>query len=317
MNFQLSVQIPVYPFRLHHEEKVFFIGSCFSENISEFMMQHGFFVSSNPWGILFNPVSLAKLTSKLIQPTEISDAVLPVFREKHWFSLHQHSQICTDSESEIYETVEQITLQAAEDFKTSDVLIVTFGSAFVYEYLDGKNEIVANCQKLPSKSFHKRLLEIDEIVETWSRCIQDIKGKKIIFTVSPVRHSRDGLVENNQSKSVLILAIRKLLAMFPGKCFYFPAYEIIMDELRDYRFFEEDMVHPTLVSVKYVWEKWCQSFYDPDTIKMGMEFNKLYLFSRHKPLYGNTELHKEQVFNMMKKCELCYPNMNYSVFLGK
>ncbi len=316
MKFQLSVQMPLYPFRLRHEDRIFFMGSCFSENISEMMSQHGFFVTSNPWGILFNPVSLARLTEKLIHPENIDDAVIPVFREKRWFSLHQHSRICSESESEIYETVEQITLQAAEDFQSSDALIVTFGSAFVYEYLDGKNEIVANCQKLPSGSFCKRLLEIDEIVEIWSKCIQEIKGKKIIFTISPVRHSKDGLIENNQSKSVLILAIKKLLKIFPEKCFYFPAYEIVIDELRDYRFFEEDMVHPALISVKYVWEKWCQCFYDHSTIEMAIEFNKLYLFSRHRPLYGDVELHRMQAFNMMKKCELCYPNMNYSVIFG-
>lgn len=292
------------------------MGSCFSEHISELMHQHGFFVHSNPWGILFNPASLAKLTEKLICPEQMTEAVIPVFREHRWFSLNQHSQCHGGTEAELIQKITSETISASTEFQNSEVLIVTWGSAFVYEYPERNNEIVANCQKLPATRFCKRLLEIDEIVEVWSKLIKQLPDKKVIFTVSPVRHSKDGLIENNQSKATLILALKKLIQLFPETCFYFPAYEIVVDELRDYRFYQDDMVHPTLLTAKYVWEKWCQSFYDSSVQEMAMEFNKLYVFSSHKPLYGNEILHKEQVFNMMRKCELCYPNMNYSVIFG-
>lgn len=316
MKLQLSVNIPKYPFRLNHNQQVFLMGSCFSEHISVLMLQHGFFVASNPWGILFNPLSLVKLADKLIQPTNISEAVIPVFRENRWFSLHQHSQMYADDENDLLHKIESETIKASNQFAQSEVLVVTFGTAFVYEYLERNQEIVANCQKLPSQRFQKRLLKIGEIVEVWSKWISQVSDKKIIFTISPVRHSKDGLIENNQSKATLHLAVKKLLELHPAKCFYFPAYEIVIDELRDYRFYQEDMVHPTLFTSKYVWDKWSHAFYDSLTLEMSMEFNKLYSFSKHKPMYEDVQLHNVQTFNMIKRCELCYPNMNYSVILG-
>lgn len=316
MKLQLSVQIPIYPFKIHHDQKIFFTGSCFSEHISEQMSQHGFFVASNPWGILFNPISMGKLIHSLLQDEFSSSVVLPVYREKRWFSLHQHSQLNATSEEELIQQASQIHHNAKAELETSEVLIFTFGTAMVYEHLES-GEVVANCQKIPQNQFRKRFLSIDEIVEYWSSIIGQLQDKKIIFTVSPVRHSKDGLIENNQSKAILILAIQKLMHLFPANCYYFPSYEIILDELRDYRFFESDMVHPTALAVKYVWEKWCTSLMALDTQNMAMEFNKLYLFSQHKPMYGDVELHMQQVSNMIEKCKIAYPNMNYLKIIGK
>jgi hypothetical protein len=254
-------------------------GSCFSEHISEKMLQNGFHVESNPWGILFNPISLALMTQKLITPKDNSEYLLPIQREKNWFSLHQHSEISGNTEKELVNKVNQLTENASNKFQDSEVFIVTFGTAFVYEYLEKGNVIVANCQKVPNNLFQKRLLEIEEIVESWSKLILQIPHKKIIFTVSPVRHSRDGLAENNMSKSILIITIQQLIKKFPLQCFYFPSYEIVIDELRDYRFYKDDLVHPNEMAINYVWEKWCESFYDSKTLEISKSFHQVYLFS--------------------------------------
>lgn len=315
MKFQLSVELPSYPFKINHDDKVFFIGSCFSEHISEKMSQNGFFVESNPWGILFNPMSMGRLTKQLMEVGDLEKDIIPVFRENRWFSLHQHSHLNDTSDEGLRRKIKDATQRASFEFGASSYLILTFGTAMVYEYLQN-GEVVANCQKIPQQQFKKRLLGIDEMVEVWSDIIEKLEDKKIIFTVSPVRHSKDGLIENNRSKAVLILAIQQLVERFPDRCFYFPSYEIIMDELRDYRFFEADMVHPNLVSIEYVWEKFMQTLFSSETQNMAVEFNRLYLFSRHQPMYGNVELHIEQVCNMIEKCRIAYPNMNYLKILG-
>ena len=166
MKFFLSVNIPKYTFQLDHHQKIFMAGSCFSEHIYEKMLQNGFHVASNPWGILFNPISLALMTQKMIEPNDLSESILPVKRDEIWYSLHQHSLINEKSEEELLNKVDHITIEASEKFKTSDIFIVTFGSAYVYEYKERRGEVVANCHKLPNTLFNKRLLEVNQIVET-------------------------------------------------------------------------------------------------------------------------------------------------------
>ncbi|HUH73847.1 MAG TPA: GSCFA domain-containing protein [Chitinophagales bacterium] len=312
MKFFLNVNIPKYNFQFNHSQKVFMAGSCFSEHISEKMLQNGFHVTSNPWGILFNPLSLALMTQKMLQPTYINDAVIPLQRDGLWYSLNHHSQVNGNTEEELFEQVNQLTLKASLDFNSSDIYIVTFGTSFIYEFKERQHAIVANCQKLPNTSFAKRLLGISEIVDAWSNLILHIPDKKIIFTVSPVRHSKDGLVENNISKSILILAIQQLIQKFPEQCFYFPSYEIVLDELRDYRFYKDDLVHPNEMAVNYVWERWCETWYDSTTLEKSKAFHQLYLFAHHRPLNGNIVDHysklREKRFSLKKR----YKDLNYS-----
>lgn len=312
MKFFLNVNIPKYNFQLNHSQQIFMAGSCFSENISEKMLQNGFYVESNPWGILFNPISLALMTQKMLIPTSISDAVLSIKRENLWFSLHQHSQINSSSEEDLINKVNQLTIHASQKFLKSDIYIVTFGTAFVYEYLEKDKVIVANCQKVSNTSFSKRLLEIDEIVESWSNLILQMPDKKVIFTVSPVRHSRDGLSENNISKSILILAIQQLLKKFPNQCFYFPSYEIVIDELRDYRFYKDDLVHPNEMAINYVWEKWSECLYDLKTLEISKAFHQLYLFSQHRSLVGNNSDHFSKLSEMKISLEKRHNHLNYT-----
>lgn len=288
-------------------------GSCFSEHISEKMLQNGFHVQSNPWGILFNPISLARMTDQLIDTTNISDSILPIKRDDYWYSLHQHSQIFGSSEDELRANITQLTLQASEKFKDAETYVVTFGSAFVYEYKDKEDTIVANCHKISNTLFTKRLLEIDEIVGIWSELILQMLEKKIIFTVSPVRHSKDGLMENNMSKSILILAIRELLKLFPNQCFYFPSYEIVVDELRDYRFYKNDLVHPNEMAVNYVWEKWCECFYDLKTLEISKAFHLVYLFAQHRTKDRDNSAYVSKLTELKLSLQNRFDYLNYAI----
>ncbi|MCO5232882.1 MAG: GSCFA domain-containing protein [Chitinophagales bacterium] len=310
IKLQLQVNIPQFSFQLTHQHRILLLGSCFSENISQLMLQNGFFVQSNPWGILYNPVSIALFLKSVIHP-ELDLPILPIFREDKWFSLHQHSNISSNTEEELKSEIFSITKKAIATYHQTDIITITFGTAYVYEYLEKNKQVVGNCQKLSMSKFNKRLLEVEEVVNIWSEILKTIENKKIIFTISPVRHSRDGLIENNRSKATLILAVQKLIDLFPEKCFYFPSYEIVMDELRDYRFFKDDLVHPSELAIQYVWRKWQSVFYTEETIKISNQFFKLFQFAQHKPSEG-TELKHWDVFDKMKEeCYKQYPDLNF------
>ena len=314
MKFFLPVQVPNYPFRLGYEDKVFLAGSCFSEHISELMARHGFHIHSNPWGILFHPVSLARLMLAVLTEEE-NLGILPVFREGRWFSLNHHSRLSAASESELGNIVREKTGEAARFYKTAQTVIITFGTAWIYEDLSS-GQIVANCQKLPAARFRKRLLSVEEIVQEWSAVIAAAADKRLIFTVSPVRHSKDGLPENNLSKATLILAVHQLIERYPSQCFYFPSYELVIDELRDYRFYREDLVHPNDQAVHYVWEKWKAAVYPDSVLKIATTYHKLYLRSGHRSLYeeGN---HLEKLREDITAFLAQHPQVNNRVLIGE
>ena len=315
MKLQLSVNVPDYPFNLDYSDHIFSVGSCFSEHMSRKMLEHGFYVESNPWGILFNPITISELILTLNDSYKINENILPIKREESWFSLLQHSQFHAASENKLVDQISQVTQTVASQFESSGWLIVTFGTAFVYEYKPSGNRIVANCQKLPKELFEKRLLSVNEIVECWTEIFQNIGNKKILFTVSPVRHSKDGLIENTMSKSVLILAVQELIRKYEGRAFYFPSYEIMLDELRDYRYFNDDLVHPTPLAIQYIWEKWCESVYTPETWGIAKEFQNLYLLSQHRPIVQANKKNLQDIFIEKKNILMFkYPFLNGRVF---
>lgn len=315
MKFFLPVYVPSYPFRLGYEDKVFLAGSCFSEHISELMARHGFHIYSNPWGILFHPASLARLMRSVLTGEESDADTLPVFREGHWFSLNHHSRLSAASEAQLCDVVRDKTLEAASFYKTAQTIIITFGTAWVYEDL-ASGKIVANCQKLPAARFRKRLLSVEEIVREWSAVIADAADKRFIFTVSPVRHSKDGLPENNLSKATLILAVHQLVDQCASRCFYFPSYELVIDELRDYRFYKEDLVHPNEQAVRYVWDKWKAAIYPDTVLEIGTAYYKLYLRSGHRSLYAESD-HLLKLRQDITAFLAQYPQVNSRVLFGE
>jgi len=215
-------------------------------------------------------------------------------------SLQHHGSYSNSNKTECLQTINQSISSSNKQLKKASYLFVTFGSAWVYKH--EKYGVVANCHKIPAKHFSKRLLKEEEIVAAYTSLIKSIKGSNeeinIVFTVSPVRHVKDGLWENNLSKSVLHLSIKELTENFDN-CSYFPAYEIVMDELRDYRFFKDDLVHPTDLAVNYVWEKFSMSYFSKETIALIGNIQKIKQAATHKPFDFDSENHQQFIKNQL------------------
>ncbi|MFN5422938.1 MAG: GSCFA domain-containing protein [bacterium] len=293
MEFRLE-HTPISPEKkIDINDKILLIGSCFTEHMHAQLNQYKFSAVQNPNGTLFNPISIFKAIESYIGLDMPIDNDL-FFQNGLWNNWHFHSSHSHEVKSDALSgMIGQIQL-AHEVLKNADWLFITLGSAFVYQKED--QEIVANCHKLPATHFSKRLLEPIEIIRGFRSLFDHLqifnKDIKVIFTISPVRHLRDGFVENNRSKAVLIHAVDKISQEIPD-CFYFPAYELIIDDLRDYRFFAEDMVHPNYLATKYVWEKFATSYIDGKTREVMKEIEQLNTAMIHKPMHPNSTEHQK------------------------
>ncbi len=286
MKFQLEFNPAVPATTLSIRKPVWLSGSCFAANMSEYFLRNRFVLHSNPNGILFNPVSILQGLQHDVsqEPYTASDCVQ---QDKLWHSIHHHGVFGNTSQSGLLQNINE-RMQASHGFlKTTDWIILTFGSAWVYEWKESKT-VVANCHKLPADLFEKRLLQPGEIEtlfdEVYARMKQLNSSAKFMFTVSPVRYVRDGLVENNLSKSVLLQSVHRMVQQHKD-CFYFPAYEMVIDVLRDYRFFEADMVHPNKQAVEYVWMKFAESFMDSETKAFVKNYEGVLTAKAHRPLH--------------------------------
>ncbi len=280
MNFRTQIDITHSKQELTYDERFLLLGSCFSDNIAQKLQAHAFSVVANPFGTLYNPLSIAKMI-EILSPLQLPPQGEGYYHDGLWHSFLHHGRFShadrATFEQQIAESI-QISRKAIQEATT---VIITFGTAWVYER---NGEIVSNCHKLPEKEFTRRRLSIEEIVATWQPIVETFiaQGKRIIFTVSPIRHKRDGFHENQLSKSTLLLAIEQLQTLGAE---YFPAYEIVLDELRDYRFFAEDMLHPSQVAVDYIWERFSDTYFSTSTREtMRLRF-KEYKHSQHQPLH--------------------------------
>jgi hypothetical protein len=302
MNFRTKVAIEESDYKIDHHQKISLIGSCFTHNIGNKLKADKLDVSINPFGILFNPMSIANAIKFCVLQGKFEKSQL-LNRGEKWLSFKHHSQFnalsANDSLKEINESIEA----SSDYYNDADFLIVTFGTAWVYTYNE-TGEIVANCHKIPNNQFTKRLLSIEEIVEEYKKVIIILKDHnprlKIIFTISPVRHWKDGVVENNRSKAVLHLAISQLVKEMK-EVSYFPSYEIVLDELRDYRFYKEDMLHPNQMAVDYIYERFSQAFYTKETTDLIDKIKKVELALSHKPFNPNSESHQKFIELTNKK----------------
>lgn len=275
------------------KDRIFLIGSCFTDHMYEKFISYKFSCIQNPNGTLFNPISIFDALNSYMERKEISENNL-FFQQGLWHNWAFHSSRSKIDREEAVKTMNTTINTAHDFFKKSDVLFITLGSAFVYERADG--QIVSNCHKMPATSFKKRLLEPEEIKMAFENCLNHIKAfnpvLKIVFTISPVRHLRDGFVENNRSKAVLIHAVDKILKCHP-QFSYFPAYELIIDDLRDYRFFAEDMVHPNYQATRYVWDKFCLSFIEGKTREVMKDLDQIKQAMQHRPMHSDSEEHRK------------------------
>jgi hypothetical protein len=282
MKWHLDFNPETFPFKINHADHIFLIGSCFSEHIGNRLAKLKFKTLSNPDGILFNPLSIHHSILSVIHKQK-SDAKFLFERDAAFLSYHHHSKIKANSINELISLIDKIELFKRDFIQRTQFLFITFGTAYYYFHKQ-LNIAVSNCHKQDSNLFEKKLLSVSEIVETYNlllTSIFDINPElKIIFTVSPVKHLKDGMIENNISKSTLCLSIHEI-CKHNKNCFYFPAFELVNDDLRDYRFYKEDMAHPSEQAINYVWEKFSNSSFDTKTKLLNQEIGKLNIYLNH------------------------------------
>lgn len=292
MEFRLSFDPPILNKKITIHDKIIMVGSCFTEHIYGYFLKYKFRCLENPHGTLYNPISIFNAINQYIDQTLIEEKTLFI-QNGLWSSWDFHSRLSDDNPECALKKMNQAISNAHLFLKSSHWLIITLGSSFVYEL---KNEtIVANCHKVPATDFTKRMLSIHEIETAFHDLYAKIKqfnpNINIIFTISPVRHLKDGFVENNRSKAILHHVVGNLINQ--EDIFYFPSFELIIDDLRDYRFFAEDMVHPNYQATQYVWEKFAFSCIDGKTRAFMKELDQLNMAMKHKPLHPHSNEHSK------------------------
>lgn len=275
MEWQTKVHIAPAGRKIVYADRILSLGSCFADSVAAKMREYYLRVVSNPFGTLYNPLSLAQM----IQGDGEQNLV---FHDGLYHSLEHHSSFSFEDKDEALRTISYGEWVMRDVWKASTVVLVTFGTAWVYEY---EGRVVANCHKLPASFFTRRRLTVDEIVEAWTPVLEAYRDKHFIFTVSPIRHLKDGLHENQVSKAALFLAVEQLTARGAD---YFPSYEIVQDELRDYRFYAEDMVHPSPAAVSYIWERFVETYMDAATVQEMQKLHRFYLDKNHRLLHPDS-----------------------------
>jgi len=283
--FQTEVDIPEFQWKTGYKKTNIFLGSCFTENVGNRMAALKYEVDVNPFGILYNPVSVAHALDFLLQEKKFTKNDL-IQHDGLWHSFFHHSRFSSEEASQTLKNINERIEISSLILKKADFLFITFGTAWVYEYLPTQ-QTVSNCHKIPSTKFRRFRLTVDEISEKYREIIQKIRKVnpeiKIVFTVSPIRHWKDGAMENQRSKATLMLAVDQILKSQNNEnCGYFPAYEIVMDELRDYRFYNEDMIHISDVAIKHIWNKFQTSIIDKNSLKTSEEAQKIINAVNHK-----------------------------------
>ena len=314
MEFHLEFSPIPFATKIDHSQLLFLAGSCFTEQVSQKLSAHKFRIIDNPNGILFNPVSISKSVLSYIQNKQYGEADL-FYHNELWGSWEHHTRFSSVSKDTCLQKINASQSAAHSFLKNADWVLITLGSAFVYE-LENK-QVVANCHKVPTDKFKKRLLAIDEVVTVLENLLLNLKAfnpkLNIIFTISPVRHLRDGFIANNSSKAILINSVHHVVDKYEH-AFYFPSYELIIDDLRDYRFYAEDMVHPNYAATNYVWEKFVSTCIDPSSQLLMREINTINAACHHKPFNPASQAHQKFLkINLAKieKLKEQFPYLNF------
>lgn len=315
MIFRTEINPPISQSLIEHHHKISTIGSCFAENIGEYFSYYKFNVMSNPFGVLYNPVSVFNALMMLRVKKVFSGDDL-IYDQYEWHSFYHHSDFSHHDKQKCLDKINKCIEDTGNFLTEAGYLIITYGTAFVFEHPE-KKIIVSNCHKIPPNQFKRFLLSYQEtkntITDTISLLEQINPELKIIFTISPVRHWRDGAIENQLSKSTLFLALHESIKE-KENCFYFPSYEIVMDDLRDYRFYKEDMLHPNKIATNYIWEKFSGSFLSGKCLGLISEVKKVVQAAEHRPRNPDSEKHKKfslSMTEMINKLESKHTYLNF------
>jgi hypothetical protein len=314
--FRTVVEFPVSGEKIGYQSRCLFMGSCFTEEIGGRMLNHKFPVLINPFGTLFNPASICDNLEMLIEGKVFSNEDLFMYNGM-WFIFSHYTGFDRYDRQECLSLVNKSMQDASAFIKDCNYILITLGTAWTFVYKP-TGKLVANCHKLPAENFTRRLLDPEEICERYDHMLEALEkvnpGARIIFTVSPVRHWKDGAVNNQLSKSILLLSIHRLMKKHPGIS-YFPAYEIFMDELRDYRFYAADMLHPSETGSAYVWERFCDSWFDEHTKKIMAGVTAILKAVAHRPRQTDLPNLKKFSENLLKQIDqltLSNPSLDFS-----
>ena len=303
MQFTTKIPIQKSSFPIDYDSKILLLGSCFAENMGEKFEYFKFQTIVNPFGIIFNPVSLEKLIRRSVEKRKFTENDI-FFHNELWHCYDVHSELSNSDKDAFLESLNDLISSTNKQLNDSTHIIITLGTSWVYQNI-ASNEIVANCHKVLQKQFTKELLSILQIEESLESIISLVHSVnpncKFIFTVSPVRHIKDGFVENTLSKAHLIAAIHSVLnrkfstslELTTENNIYFPSYEIMMDELRDYRFYAEDMLHPSQTAIDYIWIQFFENYISESQFGLMNDICSIQKGLKHRPFNPNTESHQK------------------------
>ncbi|HLO59649.1 MAG TPA: GSCFA domain-containing protein [Bacteroidales bacterium] len=313
--FHTRVDIRESGIKIDHRTKCLLAGSCFSDYIGKIMADYKFPVLLNPFGTLFNPVSISKDIRLLIRNKEFTGNDLYFYNDQ-WISFSHYTGFSGSDPDESLAAINKGISEGSSWLKETEFLILTFGTAWVYRFNE-TGSIVANCHKLPSSFFKKKLVKPGEIFSDYRNLFFELRTfnprLKVIFTLSPVRHWSDGAINNQLSKSTLHYAIQQMVKEFEN-AWYFPAYEIFMDELRDYRFYASDMLHPSETGTRYVWDRFCETWVSDESTKIMAELEPVIKALNHRPVNPDSQAHKkfrENTQNKIREFSRKYPFLGF------
>jgi GSCFA family len=316
MQFRTPISIQKSKNLIDYNSRIMSLGSCFAENMAEKFDYFKFQNVVNPFGIIFNAVSIERIIERIVIQELFTEKDI-FFHNDLWHCFEVHSELSNPNKDIFLENLNSILEKTRNQFIESSHIIITYGTSWVYRNIE-TNQIVANCHKIPQKQFTKELLSVEitqKSIENIISLIHSInKEVKFIFTISPVRHIKDGFVENNVSKAILISAIFKTSNLQLSTFNYFPAYEIIMDELRDYRFYKSDMLHPNEIAIDYVWIKFFENYISEKEFATMQEVCDIQKALHHKPFNENSNSHQKFLLNLTQKINTLtekFPNIKF------
>jgi hypothetical protein len=316
MNLRTAFPIEHSPVKIDHTDSVMFVGSCFASSVGAMMEKGKIPVMINPSGTVYNPVSVGTTIDQLITARKFTEDDL-YCHNGLWLSFNHYTEFSSDSAPETLDKINARLSEASDFLRKASFLFITFGTARIYRFRQ-TGKIVSNCHKIPSGQFSQELLKVSEITELWvkllDRITESFPSLKVVFTISPVRHIKDGAHGNQLSKSTLFLAVEDLLS-HPSHPGYFPAYEIMMDDLRDYRFYDDDMLHPSSSAINYIWEKFTDSWLSPATLKLWEDISSIRAGMAHRFNNGSEKdriRFAESMLSRISKLETTAPGIDFT-----